>query len=434
MLPIIEHPVALLTFVSMCQFTLYQPQMRHLLQVMDALLVCPGKKTLSNLYRHLFQPADPKTAADFFRESPWQREEIGLSRKQTMFLQFLKMAQKLGLTALVIGVDDSLGKKHKATRHLEAVAYHHDHNDSTRKKPTYANGFVYVGVHIHFGPFGFTFDTRLYLRECTVRALNRQRSADQRLHYRSKYALAREMLLALAELLPKGYQVYVTFDSWYASERLIKLCRRHGWHVICALKRNRKVGKQRLDHHDLALKHRRYQQVTLTATDRTRPAPVYYVRTVDGALENISGVVRAIISRRHKGDQSPKFFMCTDLQLSAQEALRLYQRRWPVEVDNLYLKEGLGVGDFRLQSFEATDKWFAVALLSLNYLQYQQAQHYVQTREFCSLAECLRQHRLTHWQRLIRAIAHAAHRTDDVEAVIQQFMPTTDWAILAHAA
>ena len=234
--------------------------------------------------------------------------------------------------------------------------------------------------------------------------------------------------------LPKGYQVYVTFDSWYASERLIKLCRRQGWHVICALKRNRKVGKQRLDHHDLALKHRRYQPITLTAADYTRPAPVYYVRTVEGALENISGVVRAIISRRHKGDKSPKFFMCTDLQLSAQEALRLYQRRWPVEVDNLYLKEGLGVGDFRLQSFEATDKWFAVALLSLNYLQYQQAQHYVQTREFCSLAECLRQHRLTHWQRLIRAIAQAAHRTDDVEAVIQQFMPTTDWAILAHAA
>jgi hypothetical protein len=42
----------------------------------------------------------------------------------------------------------------------------------------------------------------------------------------SKYALAREMLAELAELLPKGYPVYVLFDSWYASAKLIKFCRR----------------------------------------------------------------------------------------------------------------------------------------------------------------------------------------------------------------
>jgi len=39
----------------------------------------------------------------------------------------------------------------------------------------------------------------------------------------------------------------------------------------------------------------------------------------------------------------------------------------------------LGLADFRLQSFEAIDKWFAVTLVSINYLQYQQAQSYVET-------------------------------------------------------
>ena len=156
----------------------------------------------------------------------------------------------------------------------------------------------------------------------------------------------------------------------------------------------------------------------------------YYVRTFQGALEEVPGPVCTIISRRHKGDQAPKFFICTDLNLSAQEALRLYQRRWPVEVVNLYLKDGLGVGDFRLQSFEAADKWFAVALVSLNYLQYQQAVQYAQTQQTCTLADLLRQHRLWHWQRLIREIVEVAHQTEDVEAVVQQFMPTAEWAIL----
>jgi hypothetical protein len=83
-------------------------------------------------------------------------------------------------------------------------------------------------------------------------------------------------------------------------------------------------------------------------------------------LEDVSQKVCATISRRHKGGKRPTFFVFSDLSLSAQEALRLYQRRWPVEVDNYDLKEGLGLAAFRLHSFEAIDLWFAVTLVSLN--------------------------------------------------------------------
>lgn len=161
----------------------------------------------------------------------------------------------------------------------------------------------------------------------------------------------------------------------------------------------------------------------------TRPAPVYYVRTVDGYLQDVPGQVCAIISRRHQGDKRSKGFICTDLQLSAQAALRLYQRRWPVEVDNLYLKEALGLADFRLQSFEATDKWFALLLLSLNYLQFQQAQSYAQSGQLLPLADFIRQHRLSHLQQLIRHIVVEAQRSGEVEAVVQRFMPSATWAV-----
>jgi hypothetical protein len=50
------------------------------------------------------------------------------------------------------------------------------------------------------------------------------------------------MLTELAGLLPKEYQVYVMFDSWYASAKLINFCRRQGWQVICAIKSNRPIG------------------------------------------------------------------------------------------------------------------------------------------------------------------------------------------------
>jgi hypothetical protein len=45
--------------------------------------------------------------------------------------------------------------------HLEAVDFHYNYHERTRKKVAYANGYVYVEVHPHFGPIGFLFDTRL---------------------------------------------------------------------------------------------------------------------------------------------------------------------------------------------------------------------------------------------------------------------------------
>jgi hypothetical protein len=419
---IVRHSPKLVSFLLSLQLALYKPQMRHVTRVVDALIVCERRKTLSDLYRQYVAELDPKAAADCFRESPWEAAAIRGPRCRFMLGHMLEFARQFGFEPVIeVGVDDSLGEKDKATRHLDLVDFQHNHNESSRQRQVYTNGFVYVEVHVKIGPFDFTFDIRPYLREKTVRKLNRQRRPDQRLPYRSKYALAREMLLALSQELPAGYQVYVLFDAWYASAKLIKFCRRHGWHVICAIKSNRRLNGKRVDHHDQALRHKHYQPIRLSAVDNSHP-PSYYVRIIHGHLEGVRDQVYVIISRRHPGDKRPKYFMCTDLSLSAQEALRHYQRRWPVEVDNFYLKEALGLGDFRLHTFEASDKWFAVVLLALNYLQFQQAQQYAPSRPHPTLADIIRQHRLDHSQGLLRAVAEQVLQTGDSEAVLRRFI------------
>jgi hypothetical protein len=256
-----------------------------------------------------------------------------------------------------------------------------------------------------------------------VRHLNRARTKANRLAYRSKYNLAREMLLDLEELLPAGSQVYVLFDSWYASAKLINLCLRKHWQVVCALKANRKIEKQRIDRYDQTLKHKPYQKITLEAVD-PRPARTYWVRTVHGHLEKVKQEVYVIISKKRPGDPRPKYFLCTDTSLSAQEALRLYQKRWPVEVDNLYLKQVLGLGDFRLQSFEAIQKWFAVVTLAINYLQYSAMLTYQPKQALPSLADCRRQHQQAHWQALLRQlVTEIRKQPQQVEAILQSLLP-----------
>jgi hypothetical protein len=423
MLKTIVHPsVKLVDFIVALKLALYQPQIKHLQRIADGLIVCDQRKTLTNLYRQYVEELDPKTAADFFRESPWQAEDVGPSQRAYMLAEYLGLRQRLGDEGpIVISIDDSLGKKYKDTRHLEAVAYHHDHNASTRYRQVYSNGYLYVESHVQMGLLGFTFDTQLYLREKTVRKLNRKRQPENRLHFRSKYRIARAMLVEMAAILPKGYPVYVTFDSWYASAKLIKFCRRQGWHVICALKSNRLLDGKSVKKHDQAHKHRRYTQVRVRAADQSHSVR-YFTRSVRGRIENIRDEVCVIISRRHPGSTYPKYFLCTDLSLSPQEALNIYRMRWPVEVDNIYLKEALGLGDFRLQSFEAIQKWFQVVLLALNYLQYQQALDVGKTGKLHILADFIRIHRQEHAYKLLSSVAERVLACGEIEPVLQSFI------------
>lgn len=60
---------------------------------------------------------------------------------------------------LYLNLDDSLGEKHKATRHIEPVAWHHDHNESTRRRAAIQKRLLLLGTHLagrphrgHAGP------------------------------------------------------------------------------------------------------------------------------------------------------------------------------------------------------------------------------------------------------------------------------------------
>jgi hypothetical protein len=145
MLPVIvQHSEALATYIFALHLALYQPQIRHLLQIVDALIVCNQRKTLSDLSRLFHVSLDPKALADFFRESPWTVDLIGKPRKKFMLMQVLELASQAGIPLKIMaGLDDSLGKKGKATKSLQAVDIHHNHNESSRKKQAWCNGYVF---------------------------------------------------------------------------------------------------------------------------------------------------------------------------------------------------------------------------------------------------------------------------------------------------
>jgi hypothetical protein len=400
---------------------LTKPQWQHVLRIADALIVSEARhKTIAGLYRLMVEAPDPSNGADSLRISPWTAEDLRAPVRHFTVADLVTYAHEAHEWTLYVSLDDSLGEKDKGTRHLEAVAYHHDHTKSQGKKhPYYTNGTVHIEVRLQLGVRSYAYDWRLYLREKTVRGLNRHRVPEQRLRFRKKTSLARDMLAGLQQLLPAGFQVYVLFDSWYASNRLLKFCRRQGWHVICAIKSNRMLGDKKLSQWPHALRHQRYQRVQLSAADQR--LRTYLVRTLRGKLTKLSFEVCVLISYRHHRDKRPKYFLCTDLTLSAQQILPIYQKRWPIEVDNFYVKQHLGLADFRVQSYEATEKWFAVVFLALVFLQWR-LNHAHAKEPWHSLADVVRQHRYEHARTLLETACQEAAKLSDYLPVLKRFL------------
>jgi len=420
---IVQHAPSLVGFLVTLNLSLSRPQRKHVLRLSDAIIVTEGKhKTVASLYDTIVDAPDASNGCDSLRISPWTAEDLRKPLREFAVQEIVKHGEESGDKTVYVSIDDSVGEKDKATRNLEAVDWHHDHTKSTKKKKASTNGTVHVETRLQLGEMSYVYDWRLYMREKKVRRLNRKRPPENRLRFRKKTNLAYEMLKELKALLPDDYKVYVLFDSWYASNRLIKYCRRQGWHVICAIKSNRKFGEHKLSQLNQTLKHRRYKEVTLTATDKKKVH--YFVRPQVGRLNNIPYDVCVLISKRHHRDKRPKYFLCTDVSLSPKTILQFYQKRWPIEVDNFYVKQHLGLTDFRVQSFEATEKWFAVVFLTYVFLQWQ-LNNAPPDQRLRSIADVVRKHRAQHARSLLQTACQEALKTGDLSLIFSRFIRQT---------
>lgn len=416
---ILHNSEPLQSFFDELGLDLTQPQRQHMLNMADALVVCEATKTLAALQRQFVQAVDASNMADFLRISPWHAAEVrDVLRRYQVNRLLADAAESDQPPVIYLNLDDSVGAKDQATRHIEVVDWYHDHSASSKRQPRYTNGFCYLVCTMRVGTQTATVDLRLYLREKTVRRLNRKRATSQRLPFRSKYRLARLILDQLRPLLPRERKVVVQFDSWYASARLIKYCRRQGWHVTCGLKCNRRLNGKRVDHHAQALRHKWYTKVCVTTTDGD--TSTYFVRRRDGRLADVPHDVRVFFSKRHPRAKALAYFMSTDLSCSTTQVLQGYAWRWSCEVVNFYAKTQLGLADFRVRSYEAVERYLAVVQLAWTYIE--QRFDRERSNRLQTYGDIIRQHREEHAIEWLTGALEMALDTEDVDRVLQHFL------------
>lgn len=196
------------------------------------------------------------------------------------------------------------------------------------------------------------------------------------------------------------------------------MIRRQGWHGTFGLKSNRKLDGRPLAAHAQALRHRWYTRVRVTTTDGDEQT--YYVRRLEGRLAGLSDPVRVYVSKRHPREKSPAYIGCTDCTCTAKEALQGYAWRWSCETANFYLKTQVGLADFRVQSYEAVERYVAVVLLAWAYVEWRFGRE--RSAQVRTYGDVVRRHREEHAEDWLRGVIQMAIETGDAEAVLGRFL------------
>ena len=415
---IVAHSESLCNFLTPLLIGFSPAQLRHALNCIEALLVCTSKhKTLSALTRLLRLPhADQFALADFLRTSPWESGPIQNALTLALLETVCQIQKLTGWRLLFLRIDDALCPKDVDTQALEAVTFHYDHRQPRRQKGNFTNSSRYVTLGLQLGLAQFVLAWRLYLPHKLVKQLNRTRSSEMKLTFAKLPTLVEQMLEEIAPRLPQACRVYVLFDTWYDNQHVQKTIRTHGWHWICATRSNRNVSDRPLCHWWSHLNHQRITPVVVRSATRRH---TYTTRHVVGSLRHYPDPVVAIISKRKPRDPSPAYFLCSDTTLSVRTIMKYYGYRWQAEVDNWFLKERLGLADYRVRSVEAILRWHTLVFAAYAFVQYQRVVPLLKNpqAQLQPMGEVLREHQREHVRQTVRCIAdlvRQGHRDDEL--------------------
>ncbi len=180
-------PVKLLVkFLLMLQLRLSKPQQHHLENFLEAMLACDGTKTISKLNRLILDAGDQSAFTDFFTYSPWDNQELRHACLRALVRWVVEDKQNTLIpNVITISIDDSKSPKPKTSIHFEVTGWQFN----TTEGRGFGYGVVFVTAHIACGNRSVPLALRLYLRESTVRKLNRARAKGKRIPLKSKLTL-----------------------------------------------------------------------------------------------------------------------------------------------------------------------------------------------------------------------------------------------------
>ncbi|MDQ5827609.1 MAG: transposase [Chloroflexota bacterium] len=325
----------------------------------------------------------------FFARAQWTLDAVGRVVFQ-LALHWIPADQPLHLLG-----DDTLTRK--SGQWVSLAAMHHDPLLSSRRKPFFSFGHVWVvlalWVPLPMGEHrGFALPILVRLSTGAKRGGRadapsrqttgkRQRVAEQahaERDRRTKLELLREMVGLVAEWAEER-PLYLEVDSAYAGRMTLEN-RPRNVEVVSRLRldaalwapapkrrpgrkgRPRRRGTRLPTPQQIAARCRRWQTVSVTIYGRTVTTPILTLRALWYAALG-EAPVRIVLVRDPSGKRRDEAFFCTDLSADAVFILEAYARRWCLEVTFHDAKQFLGLADPQCQAPRAVQRTAPLAFV-----------------------------------------------------------------------
>ena len=359
-LPIISGTHNFDQFLEPFKHYFSNPQYRNLTHYLLGLLLCEGKRTITRISRSQAGEESYNRLHHFVSESPWDQDDVNQERIDHLMKQVETRAHgKTGPIGFLIGDDTTNPKTGKK---MAGFGFNHStvHDDVIASQSVVATLYHYEGIDIPLYP-------SLYKSEsyCT----------EHKETFNTKNELMAEQIEKTK--LPMGIRTIGLFDSWYFNQTILTGCKEKGIEAIGRLRDNRRAilsskdptGTRLDDWFNFLRSHREHPFKRITIRDdqgRTREVWRYHWT---GFIKNLGLVQVAILSDRIRGkNATPVFIASTDLNLSVEEIISFYFKRWRIETFFWTQKERLGFNDYQVRPERSAKRHWLLCFLAHSYL------------------------------------------------------------------
>ncbi len=314
-----------------------KPSYHSFTQLTSAVITGEKSRTVASLQKSISGGKSRTAYEYFFNEAKWDESAVA-QRKADLF--FKEAGLSRGDKLLLVIDDTYVEKKGDKT---DGVGKFYDH-----ARGRYINGNNFVTSCLQVGDAYIPHKARMYLKEEAAEAMCEE--------FRTKPEIAYKDMIEPLQI-PEGVKLYVVFDSWWYSSDLIRDTLELGHQVICQLKSNKKLeGDVNVSELANIVK---YHKVKIDVRGKEK---VYL------AVEQIVGIpglgeVKLVISRREK-NKKPNFYMSTDITLSLEEVLEIYENRWNIELAHREANQKFGFKEYQMRGKKAIERFMQLSFLA----------------------------------------------------------------------
>ena len=162
---------------------------------------------------------------------------------------------------------------------------------------------------------------------------------------------------------------YVLFDSWFSNPAQITAIKSRGMDVIAMIKKSSRI-KYTYNGEQLNIKE-------IYSKNRKRRGRSRYLLSVDVMVGKENPIPAKIVCVRNKANRKDWLaFVCTDIALSEEEIIRIYGKRWQIEVFFKTCKSMLNLtGECHSLSYDALTAHVAIVFTRYMLLAVEQRQN-----------------------------------------------------------